>query len=227
MLSTLLGRQFSSERERHDSAKWRGGAVMAAEAEAAVQRLPQPLPPPAGTAYNLLVGNLEKAYAQTLRFRDHISGATGFHPVDRNVRSRVRRQVEEGLAALIGSNGGRDSTELVRFVGAGCLNTGLGFAIYCFVILLGFSYVVANSIAWAVSVIVGFLLNSRFVFRKAYAHRRFVAFVGSNILSLFVSFALLTLLIHVFSVDAIVASLVTIPFVVAISYLAAKYGVFR
>jgi hypothetical protein len=35
------------------------------------------------------------------------------------------------------------------------------------------------------------------------------------------------LLIQVFSVNPIVASFAAIPFVVAISYLTAKYGVFR
>jgi putative flippase GtrA len=149
------------------------------------------------------------------------------HPVSRNVRSRVRRQLEDGLAALMGSKGTRENSEFMRFVVAGCLNTGVGFAIYCLGILFGLNYAIANSIAWIVSVVVGFLLNSRFVFRKAYRHARFLTFVGSNVLSLIVSFALLTLLIQVFSVNPIVASLVAIPFVVAISYLAAKYGVFR
>jgi putative flippase GtrA len=143
------------------------------------------------------------------------------------VRWRVRRRVEDGLAALMGSRGTSENTEFARFVVAGGLNTGLGFAIYCLIIFLGFNYAVANSIAWIVSVFVGFLLNSRFVFRKTYGHVRFLTFVGSNVLSLIVSFALLTLLIQVFSVNPIVASFAAIPFVVAISYLAAKYGAFR
>ena len=81
---------------------------------------------------------------------------------------------------------------------------------------------VANSIAWVVGVIVSFLLNSRFVFRKPYGHARFVMFVGSNVVALIVSLAFLTLLIKVFGVDAIIASVVSIPVVVAVSYLAAK-----
>lgn len=56
----------------------------------------------------------------------------------------------------------RENKEFARFVGAGCINTGVGFAVYCSGILLGLNYVVANSIAWIISVILGFYLNSRF-----------------------------------------------------------------
>ena len=72
-----------------------------------------------------------------------------------------------------------------------------------------------------------FCLNSRFVFRKPYGHVRFLMFVGSNVVALILSLALLTLLIKVFGMDAITASVATIPLVVAISYLMAKFGVFR
>ena len=131
------------------------------------------------------------------------------------------------LTALMGHKSAQETKQFVRFLVAGCFNTGLCFAIYCLGIFLGLNYAVANSIAWVIGVVVSFLLTSRFVFRKPYGHARFLMFLGSNILALSVSLAFLTLLIKVFGVDAIIASLASIPLVVAINYLAAKFGVFR
>src|SRR5258708_26704073 len=115
----------------------------------------------------------------------------------------LRRLVENSLTALLGRKGARKKREFVRFLGAGCLNPSVCFAVYCFGILLGLNYVAANSIAWIFGVVVGFVLNSRFVFRKPYGHIRFLTFLCSNILNLVVSIALLTLLIKVFLVNAI------------------------
>jgi putative flippase GtrA len=118
-------------------------------------------------------------------------------------------------------------TEFARFIVAGCFNTGLGFLIYCLGILVGLNYVAANAIAWVIGVLVGFVLTSRFVFRKPYGHRRFVLFIASNVLGLIVSTTSLTLLIKLLGVDAIVASIISIPLIVAIGYLTGKFGIFR
>ena len=78
-----------------------------------------------------------------------------------------------------------------------------------------------------IGVLVGVGLTSRFVFRKRYRHTRFVLFIASNVLGLIVSTVALTLLIEVLNVDAIAASVATIPLVVAIGYLTGKFGIFR
>ncbi len=135
--------------------------------------------------------------------------------------------MQNALTAFMGHKGAQETRQFARFLVAGCFNTGLGFAIYSIGILLGFNYAVANSIAWIVGVIVAFFLSSRFVFRMPYQHVRFLKFVGSNVLALVVSLAVLTLLIKVLLINTIVASLASIPLVVAINYAAAKFGVFR
>jgi putative flippase GtrA len=135
--------------------------------------------------------------------------------------------VESCLTALMGHEGARENAEFVRFLIAGGLNTSFCFLIYCLAILAGLNYAAANTISWMIGVVVGFLLSSRFVFRKAYGHARFFVFICSNILSLIVSIASLTLFIKVIGMDAIMASVASIPLVVAVSYLTAKFGVFR
>ena len=117
--------------------------------------------------------------------------------------------------------------EYVRFVSFGCLNTLFCFLIYYSGIMLGLNYALANSIAWIAGVLVAFFLNSTFVFRKRYEHRRLLSFVGWNVLSLIVSTAVLSVLIKIFNVDPIMASVVAIPVVVAANYLTAKFIIFK
>ncbi len=115
----------------------------------------------------------------------------------------------------------------MAFLAAGAFNTSVCFAIYCLGIVLGAGYAIANSAAWIVGVILGFFLNSRFVFRKPYGHRRFGMFICSNAASLMTSMLVLAILVDVFSVNAIVAGVASIPFAVAVSYGAAKFAVFK
>src|SRR5262249_40029538 len=110
---------------------------------------------------------------------------------------------------------------------AGCLNTGCSLVVYCLGILVGLNYAVANAIAWVAGVVVGFLLASRFVFRKPYGLLRFLGYAGSNVLGLVVGTASLTLLIKVFGMGAILASVASIPIIVAVGYLTANFAVFR
>ena len=128
------------------------------------------------------------------------------------------------LADQIRAHGDKD---YVRFLLSGSFNTILSFLLYSAGILLGLHYALANAIAWAIGVAVSFSLNSRFVFRKGYTHKRFVSFVASNIFSLLLSMAILSVLIKLYSLDPILASIVTIPVVVAVNFFAVKCLVFR
>jgi len=115
----------------------------------------------------------------------------------------------------------------VRYVIFGCFNTGLSFAVYTAGILLGLHYVVANCIAWAFSVIMAFMLTSRYVFQKPGMLRKFPIFALSNLFSLIVSMAILSVLIGILSMNPIFASVLSIPAVVTMNFCALKYIVFR
>ena len=131
------------------------------------------------------------------------------------------------LAAIAAEIRSQTRKSYIRFLIAGCFNTSLTFVIYATGILLGINYLIANSFAWTIGVIVSFLLNSKFVFRKVYAHRRFFMFALSNVFGLLVSMAMLSLMIKVGAVNPILASVITIPFVVVMSFLTSKFFVFR
>ena len=115
----------------------------------------------------------------------------------------------------------------VRFVIFGCFNTALTFIIYATGVMIGTNYLVANIFAWSIGVVVSFSLNSRFTFRKTYAHQRLITFALSNVLGLLLSATMLSLLVRIVALNPVLASLFTIPVVVTANFLAAKYVVFR
>jgi len=128
------------------------------------------------------------------------------------------------IKAQILAHGERES---VRFIICCAFNSALSFLLYVSGIMLGFSYIIANGFAWTVSIVVAFSLQSRFVFRKAgEIHRRFPAFMVSNVLSLVVSMGMLSLLIRVLSVNPILASIFTVPVLVIMNFVAGKFIVF-
>jgi putative flippase GtrA len=141
--------------------------------------------------------------------------------------SEIATPRTRSLAAIAAEIRSQTGKSCIRFLIAGCFNTCLTFIIYVTGILLGINYLIANSIAWTIGVIVSFLLNSKFVFRKAYMHKRFFMFALSNVFSLAVSMAMLSLMIKACSLNPIMASVITIPVVVVISYLISKFFVFR
>lgn len=115
----------------------------------------------------------------------------------------------------------------VRYLVAGCFNTAFSFVLYSTGILLGLDYRIANFAAWVISVFVAFFLASHYVFRKPLEGKRLPIFVLSNMLSLVASMAFLSLFIRCFSMNPILASVITIPIVVAVNFFAQKIFVFR
>ena len=115
----------------------------------------------------------------------------------------------------------------VKFIFFGGLNTLLCFVIYCFGIKLGFNYVAANSLSWIIGVLVAFMLNKTYIFKSRYQHKKLLLFVGSNVLSLIISLAMLSILIKCFHVNTILASIISIPCVVAANFLAFKHVIFK
>lgn len=117
--------------------------------------------------------------------------------------------------------------DYTRYLIFGGLNTGLTFIIFSGLILLGLHYLLANSLAWIVGIIVSFIFNSRFVFKKSYNHKRFLKFISSNIFSFCLSNFILFLLIDIFLLHPILSSVIAIPFVVVINYSILKLFIFN
>lgn len=117
--------------------------------------------------------------------------------------------------------------EALRYLIFGGLNTFLTWLVFSGLILLGAHYLIANSLAWIVGILVSFTFNLKFVFKSDYQHKRFLQFVGSNIFSFFLSSAVLALLIDGLGVPPIIASIIAIPVVVVANFILFKYVVFK
>lgn len=116
--------------------------------------------------------------------------------------------------------------DYARFVLFGSLNTGMNFVLYSLCIVLGFNYMIANAISWVAGVTVSFLFNMRYVFKKIYQHKRLFLFAISNIVSLLVSMAMLSVLIKGLLMNPIAAAVIATPVVVIVNFTTSKFIVF-
>ncbi len=115
--------------------------------------------------------------------------------------------------------------EVRRFLIAGLVNTALSYGIYAACLSLGMAYPVANFMAMIGGVLVSFLTQGGFVFRRLEA-RRFPAFVMMWLLLWLLNVALITLILPVAGGNAYLAGGVALVIVVVISFVVQKYFVF-
>ena len=116
--------------------------------------------------------------------------------------------------------------DYLRYLIAGGFNTALTFAVYSSLIFLGWRYYFANSASWVVGISVSYVLNSRYVFKQRFGGRKFLSFIASNLVSYFVSMAVLYALIDRGGVSPIYSSVIAIPCVVFVNFVFFKFFVF-
>ena len=115
--------------------------------------------------------------------------------------------------------------ELRRFVTAGVFNTGLSYGVYALCLWLGLPYPLANLAAMVAGVLVGFLTQGHFVFRRLEGWRfpRFalswLALWGLNVL-------LIRLLLPLTAMNAYLAGAVALCVIVPLSFVVQKHLVF-
>ncbi|HZJ78287.1 MAG TPA: GtrA family protein [Clostridia bacterium] len=95
-----------------------------------------------------------------------------------------------------------------------------------------FGYLVANTIAWIVSVIFAFITNKIFVFEsKSWelktAGFEFSSFVGARLFSLFVEQGLMLLMVTHFGVNKNISKLLIAAIVIALNYIFSKLIIFK
>lgn len=121
------------------------------------------------------------------------------------------------------------SRDFIRFAIAGLFNTLVTFVLYCFMVWLGVAYVLANTLTWAVGILVAYLLNSTLVFTS---HKSQFGFGGlgrfglAYSAGLILSTLLLALLVENGWSDPIRAQFIIIPAIIVLNYTSAKYWVF-
>lgn len=115
--------------------------------------------------------------------------------------------------------------QIKRFVLAGLFNTGFSYAIYAAGLWFGLSYPVANFAAMIGGVLMGFVTQGRFVFRRSEA-RRFPLFVLTWLLLWGFNLLLISMFLPVVNGNAYLAGAGAMAIVVALSFIFQKYLVF-
>lgn len=115
--------------------------------------------------------------------------------------------------------------ELGRFVLAGLVNTGFSYCVYALCLWLGLAYPLANLAAMIAGLLIGFLTQGHFVFRRLEG-RRFPVFVLSWFGLWGVNVLLIRLLLPLMSGNAYLAGALAMCVIVPLSFGVQKYLVF-
>ena len=113
----------------------------------------------------------------------------------------------------------------LRFLLVGIVNTAFSYGVYAALLWVGLNYALANLIALLLGIAFSFKTQGRIVFRNPDN-----GLIGIFAASWLVIYLLNIALIHVFmslGLDAYAAGLVALPMMVALSYVAQRYVVFR
>ncbi len=116
----------------------------------------------------------------------------------------------------------RESRQILRFVMAGAVNTGLSVLVYqaaLFVMPHGPAYV----LAYLAGIAIAYVLYSRQVFDAPLGTRRFAVFAVFYLLSLAVGTALNGALIEVFGIIERLAIFITVALMLPVNYLGSRF----
>lgn len=116
------------------------------------------------------------------------------------------------------------ATHLIRFVLVGVLNTTFSYLIYAGLLFAGFGYQLANLLALVVGILFSFKTQGHLVFNNP-DNRLLGRFVVSWALIYLCTITLIGWIIT-WGFDAYSAGALSLPFSVALSYLAQRYFVF-
>lgn len=115
--------------------------------------------------------------------------------------------------------------ELARFLVAGVVNTAFSYAVYALGLWLGLAYPLANLLAMGAGVLIGFLTQGHFVFRKLEA-RRFPLFLAAWLALWSLNVFLIAVLLPQVHGNAYVAGAIAMLVIVGLSFVSQKYLVF-
>ena len=127
----------------------------------------------------------------------------------------------------------RSFFQFVKFGLVGLSNTAISYAIYTVAVLAGAHYLVASVLAFVLSVLNSFLLNNRFVFKKAEGQQRnpllalLKTYASYSITGLVLSNILLVLLVQKAGISEFVAPLITYAVTIPLNFLMNKFWAFR
>lgn len=118
-----------------------------------------------------------------------------------------------------------ESLQVIRFVIVGTINTSFSFFIYATVLFFGFGYQLANLVALIIGILFSFKTQGHLVFDNP-DNRLLGRFILSWVVIYFCTITIIGQIIS-FGFNPYSAGALSLPFSVALSYLAQKHFVFR
>lgn len=119
------------------------------------------------------------------------------------------------------------SSNLMKYLIAGGSNTVISLMLYYLLLKIGINYLVDNVICFVVGVLLGYTLNTIFVFRNKLHFKSLIKYSLVYVSSLSLNIVMLFSLVHYLDTDKMLAQVITTGFVTIANYLLIKKLVFK
>ena len=123
--------------------------------------------------------------------------------------------------------------EIINYIFFGLLTTGVNFSVYYFCLkIFKLNYLVANIVAWILSVAFAYVSNRLYVFKKVNFSkvdilREVIMFFGARFMSGAIETMVLFLMVSILCTGEFVAKIIVSIIVVILNYVFSKLLVFR
>lgn len=123
--------------------------------------------------------------------------------------------------------------QFIKFGLVGVSNTVISYVTYAVLVFFGAPYLIANLIAFVVSVLNSFFWNNRYVFTLESGQTRSIwrslakTFASYSVTGLFLSSVLLWLWIDVFGISAYIAPIINLLVTVPLNFILNKFWAFK
>lgn len=133
---------------------------------------------------------------------------------------------------LKSSNINKINRELIKYIFFGVLTTFVNYIVYFQAIsLIKINYLLANIIAWIVSVIFAYITNKYYVFENKgitfyILMKEIFLFFAARIISVVIETSILFIGIEIINIKSYIIKIIASIFVVIINYFLSKYFIF-
>src|SRR3990167_256880 len=114
------------------------------------------------------------------------------------------------------------SARVMRFLMVGGFNTVSSYVLYVGFLQV-FHYAIAYTLSFVISVIISYLLNTKFVFRGQYSWRRFFAFPSVYVTQYLLGLMLLHVFIRWMDLSPLIAPIIVAGLTWPISFLMSRF----
>ena len=123
--------------------------------------------------------------------------------------------------------------QFLKFALVGLSNTLIAYLVYAFCVYIGLNYLLANAIAFAVSVLNAYYWSDRFVFRKGEGESRsaiwtlFKTYLAYGSTGLLLASVLLWLYVDRLGISEYIAQLLVLVITIPLNFIINKYWSFK